>query len=353
MNGATDSTIVLGSTIAVALDPTVGAAAKLPSEMRCLLRADYRKIAGNKGAVKDFYNKITRLVIMKYGCDLPVDKDADEELPDPDEAALNEVDEYDGDEEEQERRDAFRRDLHRKIAAWYPGQIRRFPRESATSSASNDTFTSLLEEIVQPPRRQQVIQQFSKLHWADKIAPHYELLKKKGATATAAAREEEGEDDEDEYHDGENSENSENSDDSDKASDKASDKNKDVDGKGSSATGGRGRDVHLRMRAIREVWAAESDEVKAEMAALVESTYNAEMEDYRMKFLDMPETDEDREWSSAHAYVFLQPIVDMVAARFNCAASLFIAGPVPSKDGHVERARGEKGRGHRRTLAAV
>ncbi|KAI0038450.1 hypothetical protein FA95DRAFT_1613390, partial [Auriscalpium vulgare] len=81
---------------------------------------DYRKIAGNKGAVKDFYNKITRLVIIKYGCDLPVDKDADEELPDPDEAALNEVDEYDGDEEEQERRDAFRRDLHRKIAAWYP-----------------------------------------------------------------------------------------------------------------------------------------------------------------------------------------------------------------------------------------
>ncbi|KAI0037744.1 hypothetical protein FA95DRAFT_1613917 [Auriscalpium vulgare] len=60
------------------------------------------------------------------------------------------------------------------------------------------------------------------------------------------------------------------------------------------------------------------------------------MEDYKAKFLQVPLTDEDREWTSAYAYMFLQPIVDMVAARFNCAASLFMAGLVPSNGGHVE-----------------
>ncbi|KAI0038726.1 hypothetical protein FA95DRAFT_1578033 [Auriscalpium vulgare] len=287
---------------------------------------DYRKIAGNKGAAKGFYNKIAWMFIIKYGYDLPIDQDALEVLEDPDEAALDDMSEYgDGDEVEQARRDAFKCEVHCRISSWYSVYIRRLPAPTDVSSASNDTFAALIEEIVQPPHRQQVIQVYCKQYWLTKIAPRYEqLLRKANARDARAAA---ADDDYNDRHaDHSNEEDEEDRDDSGTGGSNGS------DGK---AEGGR-KDIHLRMRAVREMWAEETDVVKAEVKAAVEDAYDAAMEDYKARYLQIPMTDEDREWTSGHVYMFLQPIVDMVATRFNCAASLFIAGPVPSKDGHVE-----------------
>ncbi|KAI0039081.1 hypothetical protein FA95DRAFT_1612861 [Auriscalpium vulgare] len=285
---------------------------------------EYIKIAGNKAEVSKLYAKITRMFLIKYTYDLPIDQDSTEPLEDPDEAQLEEVSEYvDIDEAEQVRRDDFKREVHRRISAWYPVHVRRLP---AATTGADDTFTSLLEEIVQPPRRGQVIHMYSKHHWATKIASRYDRLQKKYA-ATGDDKDDDGDnnDDDDDGEEGVGEGVEENSSDAGGA-----------DANGGGKPVGRSKDVHLRMRAIRESWATETEEVKREMKALVDEAYDTAMEDYRSKFLQMPLTDEEREWTSGHAYMFLQPIVDMVSTRFNCATSLFIAGPVPSKDGHVE-----------------
>ncbi|KAI0037365.1 hypothetical protein FA95DRAFT_1578887, partial [Auriscalpium vulgare] len=243
--------------------------------------SEYRKIAGNKGEVNKFYTKIARMFIIKYGYDLPVDQDATEVLEDPDEAQLDVVSEYaDVDDGEQDRRDAFKRDVHRRIAAWYPVHIRRLPNPSKASTG--DTFTALIEEVVQAPRRGQAIHMYSKRYWSTKIAAHYDKLQGKGAGGDKDGDGHGGDkDDDDEYEE-------------EKGDDEDSSEDGGMDGDNGKAND-RSHDVHLRMRAIRESWAAETDDVKREMQALVDEAYDIAMEEYRSKFLQMPLTDEERE----------------------------------------------------------
>ncbi|KAI0039111.1 hypothetical protein FA95DRAFT_1577808 [Auriscalpium vulgare] len=265
--------------------------------------SEYRKIAGNKGKVNKFYTKIARMFIIKYGYDLPVDQDTTKVLEDPDQAQLDVVSEY--------------ANVDNENCCMVPIHIRRL--QNLLKASTSDTFTALIEKVVQAPQRGQAIHMYSKRYWSTKIAAHYDKLQGKGVGGNKDGDAHGGDKDSD-GHGGDKDDNNKY-------------KEEEGDDEDSRTDGDNGKaNDHLQ----DELWAAETDNVKREMQALVDEAYDIAMEEYRSKFLQMPLTDEEREWTSAHAYMFLQPIVDMVLTRFNCAASLFIAGPVSSKNGHIE-----------------
>ncbi|KAI0037805.1 hypothetical protein FA95DRAFT_1613867 [Auriscalpium vulgare] len=94
--------------------------------------------------------------------------------------------------------------------------------------------------------------------------------------------------------------------------------------------------VEVRNRLVKRIFDRQNETVQATVKQVVDTRYEKAMADYQRAYIDAPRTREQKEWALNSAFSILQPMVDMVSSRFGVAATLMMAGPMPSKGGEVD-----------------
>ncbi|KAI0055935.1 hypothetical protein BV25DRAFT_1921414 [Artomyces pyxidatus] len=248
---------------------------------------DYHKVEGNKLQTKVFYDRLARLFVIMFD-KYALSGEPPEGIEDVDESVLDEPSTYvDETEEERKEREATYAEVRKRVVSFFQTNQRKLSKAKKTNEA-NESFEQLIRQLVKQPRREQAVHVYSKLHWEATLKAKFHV---QWAKEIAEA-------------------------------------------------GRQGKEMpvelEVRNRVIRGCWKKEEDSTRAAVIAAVESRYQAAVEDYKKTFIDTPLTDEDKEWAVSSAYMFLQPIVNMVAQRFGVVASLLMAGPVPSKGGQID-----------------
>ncbi|KAI0056874.1 hypothetical protein BV25DRAFT_1842025 [Artomyces pyxidatus] len=248
---------------------------------------DYQKVEGDKLRTKTFYDRLARLFVIVFG-KYALSGEPPEGIEEVDDSVLDQPSTYvDETEEEREAREATYAEVRKRVASFFQTNQRRLSSAKKTDEAS-ESFEQLIRQLVKQPRREQAVHVYSKLHWEATLKPKFQV---QWAKEVAEA-------------------------------------------------GRKGKEMpvelEVRNRVIRGCWKKEEDSTRAAVLAAVESRYQSAVEDYKKTFIDAPLTDEDKEWAVSSAYLFLQPIVNMVAQRFGVVASLLMAGPVPSKGGQID-----------------
>ncbi|KAI0060335.1 hypothetical protein BV25DRAFT_1839646 [Artomyces pyxidatus] len=252
--------------------------------------ADYQKVEKDGPRTTAFYDSVVRLYLKVFPYKYALQGEPPVEQPDADAAELADVTNEDEDsdsDEVRESRKKIRAEVRRRIVAYYQAEARKLSKRPAGNAEQDKSFVELVKQLVKQPRREQAVHVYSKMFWDSNIKSHFE---KEWAKAIAEAG---------------------------------------AQGKPMPA------EIDVRGRAAREQWKKESAEFQEGVKKAVEERYRVAVEDYERTYVQAPLTEEDRDWALPSAYMFLQPIVDLVARRFGMAVSLLMAGPVPSNNGEI------------------
>ncbi|KAI0055823.1 hypothetical protein BV25DRAFT_1842717 [Artomyces pyxidatus] len=229
-----------------------------------------------------FYDRMTRLLFIRYGRDNPLAGDVPEDVPNPDESVLNAVEEFgDETEEEREAREKLRADVRARVAGVYRDARRKLTQGQAPTKQAQNSFVKLISQLVKRPRREQYVHVYQSEFFTTRIEAKFN---QEWAKCVAEA------------------------------------------GRKAQPLPCR-LDVHNRV--IRESWEEESETFKNSVHELVETRFREATEEYERTYIEKPKTEEDRAWAIPNAYMFLQPIANLLADRFGMAVSILMAGPVP------------------------
>ncbi|KAI0054724.1 hypothetical protein BV25DRAFT_1843459, partial [Artomyces pyxidatus] len=251
-------------------------------------RAEY-DAARDADAAGPFYSKMARLWTVRYDWKLPSEVNPLAEVPSPDDSVLHDDAGQDLDEAELKRREEILKELKHKIGAWYRHHCRKVV---STDSGTNETWaTGLLHAAVEPPKRAQPCQFYSRKYYATRVRPTV-------VTEWAAKVQKNAQ-----------------------------------DGKPPLTKD----DLFaFRMSVTRRLFQFESRDFKKQLQEEIEEEHSHAMDDYHERYVRDPVTPKQYHLALNSCYMALQPIVDLISRRYGMVAALTFAGPVPSKNGAIE-----------------
>ncbi|KAJ7920722.1 hypothetical protein B0H13DRAFT_1867226 [Mycena leptocephala] len=230
----------------------------------------------------DFYSRVARLYLDKYGYNTPWDGDleegqdvADDVDPDEDVDSLS--------SEEGERRAEYFKKLRVKIGSWYNGQYGNV----VTKKTEKISFKTVFDRTaLEPPRpvKSRALHYFSHKFYD-------EMVKDEATTRYAAL----------------------------------------------SRLPNPPALITVRNAVTRQVWNAQTDAFRAEVLEACEAEHKAAMEAYSMAVSgDVPSTPEEYNVALNNAGYYLQPFADAAHERFGMNVVIMMCGPVPERGGRIE-----------------
>ncbi|KAI0055034.1 hypothetical protein BV25DRAFT_1922152 [Artomyces pyxidatus] len=251
-------------------------------------RGEY-KAARKADAAGPFYSKMAKLWAIRYDWKLPSAVDPKAAVIDPDDSVLQDDVGQDLEEAEIKRREEILKELRHKIGAWF----RHHCGKVLKADGANEMWaTGLLQAAVEPPKRAQPWQYYSRKYYDMRVRPTVE--KEWAEKVQKAAQELKPPLTKDDLF------------------------------------------AHWVSVTRRRFQFDESREFKKALQEEIEEEYLRAMEEYHDRYVRDPSTPKQFHLALNSCYMTLQPIVDLIARRYGMVATLTLAGPVPSKNGAIE-----------------
>ncbi|KAJ7264466.1 hypothetical protein B0H12DRAFT_1068719 [Mycena haematopus] len=252
-------------------------------------RKDAWVAATQQKTVGEFYTRIAKLYVVKYGMDLKDDEDFACDVADPPDWVANKVVNERLSVEETKARQDFHTKLRerQRLGGWYRSQYTSLLKED--KATFHDLFARLGEGGRKPPRRPQLMHFYSEkcydAHIKSRVDERKKALQQRaeftGTPAPAA--------------------------------------------------------IAIQNEVTKECWEEESEEFKLELLREREREHNILLKAWEESMADGPNrTPEEFSASLKSAAHYLQPFVDAIADRYGMCVSILMAGPIGDNGGRIE-----------------
>ncbi|KII83220.1 hypothetical protein PLICRDRAFT_180623 [Plicaturopsis crispa FD-325 SS-3] len=244
-----------------------------------------------------FYSNIAKLFLKKYGYDLPLKDDIDEDIEDPPDDSIDEEDPDAADlgEEEAERRSKIYKSLRTSIGQWYRHHYRKLLKRDPRTKMMHCIFEEISDLGPKPPRKLRMEQYYSKHYYESRVKPKFDeewaRVNADWELVLAAG----------------NPEN----------------------------LRGPAR-INVRNRVTKEKYLEESEEFRKELEARAEKDRELELEEYKGRGLSTSRTPEQIQKAIDDLGYYLQPIADILYERCDMVTAIVMSGPIPEKGGEIE-----------------
>ncbi|KAK7017234.1 hypothetical protein R3P38DRAFT_3201625 [Favolaschia claudopus] len=237
------------------------------------------------GRAGQFYTKMAKLFVRKYGCDLNDDQDLAVDVEDPPDEAANEV-VHGLPAAEADRQSEYVAKIRGRIGQWYRSE---YGDVSKTDKAAfKQVFAGVLDGAPVKPQRGRLIHFYSRNYYETRIKDHVE----ERMAALARVAELTGEEP--------------------------------------------AKQIDVVSKVTAEMWNAESPAFRHECEVAAEVDYQQKVKAWKAALPDSAtRTPEEMAASLDNAAFYLQPFVDAIQDRFGMCASILLAGPIGRHGGKI------------------
>ncbi|KIM87300.1 hypothetical protein PILCRDRAFT_3800 [Piloderma croceum F 1598] len=245
----------------------------------------------SKEKTKEFYDKIARDFIAKFGDSEPFSLEPEEDPPAPSENTA--ATEY-TDEEEAAKTTARYTKLQTKLAQWYRSKYKR-PEVAKTSPTDVNPFAQIFGSAITKPRKQSPFHTYQKLYYDSRVKEEHErryaVAKHKYNNMTEAERE------------------------AQQLKDPVR--------------------VSMMTAITAEFWNLESDDFRDEVAKLAEEEHQKEVLEWELR-QSAPKTPQQFHQQLQFAADVIRPIANAISVHMQAAVSICIIGPIADRNGEIE-----------------
>ncbi|KAJ6589549.1 hypothetical protein B0H19DRAFT_1249078 [Mycena capillaripes] len=242
--------------------------------------------ASEANTAGEFYTKMARLYVAKYGRHLNDNEDLAVDVEDPPDSVANVVVNERLSEEETAFREQYHKNLRDRIGRWYRAQYGALLKSDKT--AFKEMFTGALDGAPPKPQRGQIAHFYSRHYWDSRIKAEFEdqwEAVKRNCARTG------------------------------------------VDPPA---------EISVKTKVIRTCWQNETPAFKANVQAAAEREYQQALVGWKASLADSPTRSAEEIASTLdNAAFYLQPFVDAIAERFGMCASVLLCGPIGRRGGVV------------------